>query len=230
MAGNTNSVNEEIKEQTKQVMEERNFTEKVKYFFYYYKIHLIVGALVIFFIGSIIYTIASQKEELLQVIVVNGDLNVNYDKLWNDYVSTKEYDKKKQDYTFDPYYHISFENPTEYEQTLSEKIYLMGTASELDVLICDETYFEATKVVGFGHDMSKVMTPEQMAKWGDLAVWYDCPDDSQEGEELIGIDISDFAKIKEYNVYPGTKAYFVLVLNSPYPENAFDFLEYLDTP
>ena len=230
MAENTNSVNEEILEQTKQVMEEKTFKEKVIYFFGYYKVHLIVALLIIFFIGSVIYTIVSNKEELLQVVVVNGNVNVDYDKFYDAYTADKVYDEKTQSYTIDPYYYIDVDDPTNYEEEMSEKLYVMATASELDVILCDESYFEVTADIAMGHDLSLVMSDEQLEKYSDLLYWYDCPDDSYDGIEAVGVDITDFAKIKELNMFPDTKAYFVLILNSPYAENALDFLEYLDTP
>lgn len=230
MAENTNSVNEEIIEQAKLVIEEKTFKEKVKYFYHYYRIHVIVAAILLFFIGAVIYTIKSNKEELLQVVVVNGNINVDYDKFYDAYVSQKEFDKKTQAYTIDPHYYIEKDFPSAYEQEMAEKIYIMGTAGEVDVVLCDESYFEVTYDIAFGHDLSLVMSDEQMEKWGDLLFWYDCPDDSYDGIEAVGVDISDFAKIKELNMFPNSKGYFVLVLNSPYAQNALDFLEYLETP
>lgn len=230
MAENTNSVNEEIIEQAKQVLEEKTFIEKVKYFVGYYKIHALVAAAIVFLIVAVIYMIVSDKEELLQVAVVNGNVNVDYDKLYDGFVEGREYDEKKQAYTIDPWYYISAENPSNYEQEQAEKLYVMATASELDVIICDESFFLATADIAMGHDLSLVMSEEQMERYKDLLYWYDCPDDSFDGIEAVGVDITDFPKIKELNMFPDTRAYFVLILASPYPENALDFLEYLETP
>lgn len=230
MAEQTNSVNEEIIEQAKQVLEKKSFTEKVKYFVGYYKIHALVVAAVIFLIVSVIYMIVSDKEELLQVAVVNGNVNVDYDKLYDGFVSNREYDEKTQAYTLDPWYYISAENPTNYEEEQAEKLYIMATASELDVILCDESFFYATADIAMGHDLSLVMSEEQMEHYKELLFWYDCPDDSFDGIEAVGVDITDFAKIKSLNMFPNTKGYFVLILNSPYAENALDFLEYLETP
>lgn len=230
MADQTNSVNEEIIEQAKQVLEERTFIEKVKYFVGYYKIHALVVAAVLFLIGSVIYMIVSDKEELLQVAVVNGNVNVDYDTLFENYVKDKVYDEKKEDYVMDPWYHVSADDPTNFEKEQAEKLYVMAISSELDVILCDEGFFEATAEVAMGHDLSLVMSEEQMEHYKDLLYWYDCPDDSFDGIEAVGVDITDFPKIKDLNMFPGTKAYFVLILASPYPENALDFLEYLETP
>ena len=55
-----NSVNDEIREQQKKVLQEQGFKGKLEYFIYYYKWHVIISAIVLLFGGSMIYQVLTQ--------------------------------------------------------------------------------------------------------------------------------------------------------------------------
>ena len=67
-----NSVNDEIKRQHKYVKEELDFKGKVKYFFYYYKVHTAVTLLVMAVIIYMVHFYVTKKDPVLQVAIVNG--------------------------------------------------------------------------------------------------------------------------------------------------------------
>ena len=103
-----NSVNEEIKNEAKKVWKSKTGKERAKYFVYYYKVHFIVGVIVICLLASVIHFFATRKECIFQVLVVNGqsvDL-LDYKEFIDGYAKTITYDEKKQELIIDPNYLI----------------------------------------------------------------------------------------------------------------------------
>ena len=65
-----NSVNDEIKEQH-QKMKGRSKKEQFAYFWEYYKVHVLVTVLVLIFGGSLVYSIVTQKDPVMDAIFLN---------------------------------------------------------------------------------------------------------------------------------------------------------------
>lgn len=65
-----NSVNDEIREQH-QKMKGKSRKEKFAYFWEYYKVHTLVAILVLILGGSMIYSIATQKDIIMEAAFVN---------------------------------------------------------------------------------------------------------------------------------------------------------------
>ncbi|MDO4293931.1 MAG: hypothetical protein Q4C65_11975, partial [Eubacteriales bacterium] len=60
-----NSVNDEIREQH-QKMKGKTPKEKFAYFWEYYKVHTLVVILAVVFVSSFIYSVATQKETVME--------------------------------------------------------------------------------------------------------------------------------------------------------------------
>ena len=225
-----NSVNDEIREQQKKVWEQEGFKGKLKYFLYYYKWHVIISLVVIIFFGTSIYDIVTRKDTALQVLMVNGFPNVESDVFMDAFETTIEINTKKEEALMDASFYINTESPTLFDEQNSEKLFVMASAGVVDVVLADEAYFMDMAESGFLLDLSTILTEEQMTLYADRAVYYDSPNNYAEGEEFVGIEVTNSPKMIETQSYPNNKAYFCMIMNAPNIDNAWAFLEYLDTP
>lgn len=225
-----NSVNDEIREQHRKVLEEEGWKGRIKYFVHYYKWPVLIALFVIIFFGSSLYQVLSRKDTALQVLMVNGFPNVEAEEIMADFETTIEIDQDKEETLLDDNFYINLEKPTIYDEQNSEKLFVMSSAGVVDVILTDESYFLNMAESGFLLDLSTILTEEQMAEYADRAFYYDSPHNYAEGEEFVGIEITNSPKILSTQSYPNTKAYFCMIMNAPNVDNSLAFLEYLETP
>lgn len=225
-----NSVNDEIKQQHKYVKEEMDFWGKIKYFFYYYKIHTVVTLFVMVAIIYVVHFYVTKKDPVLQVAIVNGYPQIELSEMIDEFTATIPFDPEKQEVTIDDTYYIHTEMANAMDDQNAERLYIFAYSQELDVCLVDESYFPVIADAGYVEDLSTLFTEEQLEKYADKFVYWDSPNDMVDGEELIAIDISDAPKIVSTECYPDKKAYFTIILKSEYKDNALAFLEYLYTP
>ena len=240
MPADVNSVNEEIRNEAKKVLQSKKGMEKVKYFVYYYKVHFIVAVAAIALIGSVISWYANMKDAVLSVIVVNGkhfDI-YDYQGLIDDFGSTIEYDEKEEEVKIDADFLIDVHAHDQYNQTNIQKVFLNVTSKDLDVLLCDEDFMRLTRAQDCAMDLSKVLPKEMLEKYEDKLVWYDFPkeevgeeyyeEDYAGRNEAVAIDVTEFAKVKNTDMYQGNTAYAIIIPNTEHLDHAIEFLEYLD--
>lgn len=225
-----NSVNDEIREQHKKVLETEGLKGRLKYFVHYYKWPVLIALIAIIFLGSSIYQIISQKNTALQVLMVNGFPNIESSEIMADFEKTIEIDTSKEETLLDDSLYINVESPSSYDEQNAEKLFVMASAGVVDVVLVDEAYFQVMAETGYLLDLSTIFTEDQMELYADRAFYYDSPNNYAEGEELVGIEVTDSPKIIETQSYPSDKAYFCMIMNAPNADNGLAFLEYLDTP
>lgn len=225
-----NSVNDEIREQQQKVFNEQGFKGKLEYFIYYYKWHVIIGAIVLCFGGSMVYEVLTQKDVALQVAYVNSFPNIEGTEIMADFQKTISIDEKKEETLLDTSFYISSDASSYYDQQNIEKLLVMCSAGSIDVCVVDEGYFMNMAEGGYFLDLSTVLSEEQMELYKDRIVWYDCPDNLAEGEEAIAIEVTDSPKLVSTESFPNTKCYYGIIVNSERIENSLAFLDYIDTP
>jgi len=225
-----NSVNDEIREQREKVLKNNGFKGRLEYFAYYYKWHVIIGAVILIFGGSMIYDVVTQKDVALQVVYVNGFPNVETTEFMTDFQKTIEIDENKEETLLDDSFYINAQAPSYYDEQSIEKLLVMCSAGTVDVCVVDESYFGNMAEGGYFLDLSTVLSDEQMEQYKDRIVWYDCPNNIAEGEEAIAIDVTDASKLVSTQSFPNTKCYYGILVNSERIDNSLAFLEYIETP
>ena len=122
-------------------------------------------------------------------------------------------------------------------------------AGDVNVIICDEAYMNFIKEQGGAANLIEVLPKEMLDKYSDRLVYggvakydgsgLDSEDEDSataagEDEEVVNdseaaiIDISDFNKIKESNMFPDGKAYAFLIDSEKVLPLGIEFLKYLD--
>lgn len=259
MPAETNSVNDEIKNEARKVLASKTGMEKVKYFVYYYKwpvIGILIGCLIV---GSLVFDFVTRKAPAFQVVVVNGEYEELYDykSFMGAFAETVDYDKKKEEVILDAGYHVDLHAMDQTNQMTVQKVFLNVAAKDLDVLICDEEFMLLACMQECGADLEELLTKEQFEKYEDYIYWFDYSSIKEEeivssnysdeeekveiitGEKLgegpfcaMSIDISEFAKIKDSGMFPYTdgRAFLIVPANTQHMENVKKFIQYLDEP
>lgn len=233
---NTDSLSDEIKQERKKALEGKSFGYKAKYYIYYYKwyaIGIVAAALLLF---SLINTIRNNKEVVLGVAVVNGVFEADYEGFKNDFVSHIGLNEK-QDVDIDSGYTISAGEQNSFDLQSMQKIFVRMAAGQLDIIIAPEDIFSYFADIGYMTDLRNVLPQEEIDKY-DVLIGH-VPDDSVEAvdnanasrhDELSGINIADFPKIKESGFFDNTDGpvYFGFVADGHNVANSIAFLEYIE--
>ena len=225
-----NSVQDEIREQQKKVLESQGFKGRLEYFFHYYKWYTLVAVLVLLIGGSMIYDIATKKDCIMQAVYVNAFPNVESTAFMAEFEKTIEFNPKKEETSLIDDFYSDMEAYTYFDAQNLEKLLVLCAAETVDVCVVDDSYLMHMAEGGYFKDLSTIFTDEQMEEYKDKLVWYDCPDDITEGEAAIALEITDASKIVSTQSYPNSKCYFTVIINAPNVDNALAFLEYLETP
>ena len=223
----TNSLRDEIRlEQNK--LKDQPFSKKLEYFWYYYKIHIIIIVLLACMFGSILDSILSQKETVLSIAYINAFPNVEDEEFIQDFEIYLGLNQKKQQVILDSTYYIDETSTSPYATTYSQKFSTNAMAGKLDVVLADAAHFDYYGNFGFFQDLSNVLSADDLKKYADYLYFVDLPDDESPKKVPIGIKINNAAKISQTSSYPNTDAYFGFVTGSQRTETALAYLQYLE--
>lgn len=227
---NGNSVFDEIWEQHKKVLDEKGLLAFIGNMFYYYKWYALTGLAVLIIGISLIYTVLTQKDLVLQAVYVNAFPNVRNEEFMNDFEKTIEINPKKEETSLISDFYINMDSYTYFDAENIEKLLVLCASGSVDVCIVDESYLMHMAKGGYYMDLSTVFTEEQMAKYSNRLVWHDYPDDETDALSAIALEVTDASKIVSTQSYPNSKCYFTIMVNAPNVDNSLAFLNYLETP
>lgn len=236
MPKDTNSVNDEIRNERRKVLENMDTKEKIKYFVGYYKWHAIFTILGLIFVISFIVSIVTAKDVKFQYMVVNGNtLETDYEAILSGFDATLDYNRKKEECKVEYGLAVDPEDGSDYGRASIQKIFMSVMTGDVNVILCDDVFMKFTRAQDTGANLGEVLPKEMLEKYEDKLVYYDFPNeecgDNPENEgryEAVCIDVSDFNKIKESNMFPNGEAYAFIVISSKDIPLGVEFLKYLD--
>lgn len=232
---NTDSLQDEIKQERRKALEGKSFGYKAKYYIYYYKWYAIGTLAAVLLVFSLIHTIMTNKEVVLGVAVVNGVFDADYEGFKNEFVSYLGLGEK-QDVDIDSGYTISAGEQNSFDLQSMQKLFVRMAAGQLDVIIAPEDIFSYFADIGYMTDLRNVLPQEEIDRY-DILIGH-VPDDTVQAvddenaprhEELSGINIADMPMIKDKGFFENTNGpvYLGFVSDGRNVENAIAFLEYL---
>ena len=224
---NTDSLRDEIRMQHEKMSQE-SFSKKLKYFWDYYKIHVMITVFLACMFGSILHTIVSQKDTLLSIALINAFPNVEDELLMEDFENYLGLDNKKQQVLIDSTYYLDDDSTSPYATTYSQKFSTNAMAGKLDVVLADIHNFDFYGNLGFFQDLSFILSKEMLDKYHDSLYYVDHPYDETSELVPIGIRIDQVGKMQETSCYPGTDAYFGILTDTEHIDTALLYLEYLE--
>lgn len=221
------TVSEEIRNRHRKIYKEQGFKAWLSYFLQYYKLHIFLVTLGIILVISFIYSMASKKTMALQVAFVNGIPNVPNEEFMADYLDFAGLDAEKYDSYLDASFFIDLENTTPADQQNMDRFFMMSSAKGIDAAIVNEGYFETLAKDGYLLDLTTVFSKEELSSMKEQLFYFDSPNDTHEGELLVGIEVSDAARLKNTASFLDEKAYFCIISMSDNIENARKFFDYI---
>ena len=218
------SLKAEAKEERKK-LKEMSARDKAWYIWEYYKIHMLLGAILLFLlyaVGVIIYQKTFTTR--LNAIIINdvGTLS-DYDGLANRFKSRMDYGKKDL-VQFDNSIYLSFDgDTTEMGYASLAKVTAVVASRDLDLMICDQDSIDHYASNGGYLDLEEALPAD---------LWELVKDDAYYAEDQDGsvhpfaVDLknSGFTEWTSCGLDP---AYFGLVSNSKRTETAIEFLRCL---
>lgn len=227
--------------------------QKIQYFKDYYRTPLIIAIAAIIFVGSLIFTIVTNKDSAFFAVYLNGVSNPNNQWFLEDYAEYADISTKEYELTVDT--SAAFNgNYSDYDTMYTvQKISTYTGAGQVDTILgTDESFAYYANSVLFW-DLREFLTEEQVAKYEPYFYYVDQADfdDIQwvtdSGESLhptfadpkdpsameqpvpVGLYVQDSQKLNDAYTFKDAEDGIMLgvLLNTSHPENVQKFIDYL---
>lgn len=234
------SIREEIREENKKNWKEMSFTQCLKHFWHYYKIHTIVGIGIIAFIIYIILLQTALKP--LPYGFAGYALSSNYymaqdlsaiDSFINEFAKREGINTEEYQVMFDVSNAMDPSSTDTLDMAVDLKLVTAGQDGELDVLIGTSEQIDFYVINGFYDVTLKELMPADMFEEYDKAgLIYYYYDETTEKTYPIGVYVSDAPRLKELELYnEDAEIILGVVCTSERTDTAIDFIRYIyETP
>ncbi|MDO4294323.1 MAG: hypothetical protein Q4C65_13995, partial [Eubacteriales bacterium] len=174
---------------------------------------------------SFIYSVATQKETVMEAAFVNTYLGQDADTevMASDFAQYSGLDTSRYQAVIDGSMMVSYDGSDQYSYANMQKLMAMVAAQTLDSVITDDAYLEQNLESGMFSDLSLYFTEEELAQYEDRLLYKDLPEDGTDEERPVAIDVRD----SKYMLSDQVPAWFTIISNSKHPENAKQFLLFL---
>ncbi len=223
------SLKESIKTEAREEgekLKKMSFKDKLWYIWEYYKIHMLIGCVILFFI-YVIGTIFYQKSFTTQLFtIVMNDRSMsaaNYEKLADDFKIRMGYGKKDK-VEMDTSLYISFEETSsELDYASLAKVTAIVASQDLDIIIADTAAVDHYAANGGFLNLEETLPAD---------IWDTVQDDiymaADENGNFFPAAINlDHSHFREKAGTQMKEAYFTLLSNSSRTDTAIEFLRYL---
>ena len=209
-------------------MKGKSLKEKFQYFWEYYRVATLVTILVAVFLGNLIYTVATAKDNALYAVFVNGYTDMDTEEYMAGFDEYAQIDTKNYSTTLETNFTLSQDSADTYAVANLQKFAAQVAAQEVDVMIADPDTFNQYAENGYLGGLNEFLSEETLSRYSDRLIYANIPDDDTEEEVPVGIDIADCALLQETQAYAGyDNVYFGILVNTEHAENAEKFLEYI---
>lgn len=230
--------------------------EKFQYFLDYYKWYVIVGVLILIFVGSFVYQYVTRKERAIFVAMVNTYATDTADEEYpQKFAAYAGIDTDAYDILFDSSMYLDTTDLAAVDETTmatTQKLMVYIAAKEIDVLTADESTINSYAYNGVFYDLRTILTEEQIEKYEpyfyymDQAVAdareeadvsedayvsvpdYPAPRNPEAMEEPVpvGIYLDEAKGVKEY-YYFAEDTILGIPANTEHLENAVKYLDFI---
>ena len=243
---------DEFKEE-RAALKNGTFKEKLSYFWYYYKWHVIGTIVAIVAIISLIHTYATRKDTALYTVILNGGSNVTAEEYALETAEALGVDTTDYEMLFDTTMYIDFQHMDDATIASSQKMMVYIAAAELDVIVSDTASLEHYSYTDTFADLREILSPEQLSKYEPYFYYIDkkvlmekqaaadamddsyvpqYPADPSDPSLMsepvpVGIYVNTCDDFKDNFYFQADDIVFAFVCNSPHLELALDYLDYV---
>ena len=172
---------DEIREQQRKT---RDMTGKGKleYFWEYYKVHTIVGILVIVMAVTLIHDIVTAKDYIFSGILMNS-FQLAAEPLENAFAQYAGIDQDEYECFIDTSAALSLTTYDQYNMATVQKLMAQMQTGDLDVLVFDAEIFNNYSLNEMFKDLRTVMSKEELAEYEDRLYYIDYVEVLKKAEE-----------------------------------------------
>ena len=159
------AVMDEFKEE-REALKNGTPKQKLAYFWYYYKWHVIISAIIIGMLVSFIYQYVNRKDIAFNAVLLNASLldqmSSEQPDFITDFAEKEGIDLNTSDITFDTSIRIVEDSMDETSVTSTQKLMVYVAANELDSMITDFDSFQKYANSSLFYDLRDILTEEQI--------------------------------------------------------------------
>lgn len=157
------AVMDEFREE-REALKNGTFMQKLSYFIYYYKWHVIITVLSVILAVTMIVQIATRKATALYVCMLNTS-SQDSERYEADFAEFAGIDPGTYNVIFDISMSITPDMMDQETVTSSERLMVYIAASELDVMVTDEASIQEYTNSQYFFDLREFLTPEQVERY-----------------------------------------------------------------
>lgn len=158
------AVMDEFKEE-REALKNGTPKQKLAYFWYYYKWHVIISVIIIGMLVSFIYQYANRKDTAFNAVLLNASLldqiSSEQPDFLTDFAEKEGIDLNTSDITFDTSIRVVEGSMDEVSVTSTQKLMVYVAANELDSMITDFDSFQKYANSSLFYDLRDILTEEQ---------------------------------------------------------------------
>ncbi|MBQ7781166.1 MAG: hypothetical protein IJ405_04000 [Lachnospiraceae bacterium] len=244
------AVMDEFKEERAN-LKNKSLWKKISYFWMYYKWYVIGILIAVLAIGGTVYSIATQKEEVLFGITLNGAPTMYEEDFVNGFMEYADIDAEESVVTINSTLRMNSSYSSE-SVGASEFIMVYTIAGDMDFAAMDPWGFTHYAYSSIFTDLSTLFTEKELEKLDGMVYYMDAavarqieelesagksaddvplpnPFKPEEMQEPIpvGIDISGCRSFTDAYYYEGGTTYLAIINNSDSKDMAVKFAKYI---
>lgn len=157
-------VMDEFREE-REALKHGTLKEKISYFIYYYKWHVVIVLAVIGVGASMIYQAVTHKDTVFYAALINAFAVTDTEEHIQGFADYAGIDRGAYDLMFDDSMNINLETPSQDTIVSSQKLMTYLAAGEIDVIISDGTVIDQYAYNDSFYDLREVLSPEQIERY-----------------------------------------------------------------
>ena len=203
---------------------ELSTSQKIRYIYDYYKIHILIVVAVIALLISLVYSFSHHKENLMNVLMINfeGD-STKADEVLNDFMLKEDYNTNSYSITTNTAISVDV-NSMEYMQELYSLNGLMASSTYSGFFSDEETFMYYANQ-GYFINLEDIMSEELIEKYKDYIIYGKDFDTNDSYPCGIRINTQNCNMLKENEFYK--ECIFGFITGDTDKTLCKDFIEYV---
>ena len=204
--------------------QEMTSKKKIEYIWDYYKVPIFCIIFGIYVLGSSLYNHFTEKECLLKIAMVNGNIPYDGAIFADDFLQEQNLDPKQQEIVVSSV-HLGLSEKTYQQDYYSVQALIVRlTSGSIDIMSAPADVLKDYANEGYYANLNEIFTPDELAPYKELLVF---ATDSETNETYpCAFDLSNSPWIDKYSYYSGD-CQFGIIYNSTHMELAKEFLLFI---